>query len=125
MKRIAWITTLVLGTLAGLVVLWQFRQALVIFLLSLATSAAVRPVITRLTKRGLKPGLALILTYLMLLTLIGGLFVIISRTLLRDLEQMTNNLTAAYEEITQTWPESNDQILRTIAGQLPPVDQLI
>ena len=125
MKRIAWITALVLGTLAGLVVLWQFRQALVIFLLSLATSAAVRPVITRLTKRGLKPSLALILTYLMILTLIGGLFVIISRTLLRDLEQMTNNLTAAYEEITQTWPESDDQILRTIAGQLPPVDQLI
>ncbi len=125
MKRIAWITAIVLGTLAGLVVLWQFRQALIIFLLSLATSAAVRPVITRLTKLGLKPGLALILTYLMLLTLIGGLFVIISRTLLRDLEQMTNNLTAAYETITQTWPESDDQILRTIAGQLPPADQLI
>lgn len=125
MKRIAWITALVLGTLAGLVVLWQFRQALVIFLLSLATSAALRPVITRLTRRGFKPGLALILTYLMLFLLVGGLFVIISRSLLGDLEQMTNNLTSAYETITHTWPESDDEILKAISGQLPPVENLL
>jgi len=124
MKRIAWITTLVLGTITVLLILWQFHQALFIFLLSLATSAAVRPIINSLIKRGIKPGLALIFTYLSLLVLVGGLFVLISRSLLSDLEQLTNNLTAGYEQILQDWPESEDQILKTIAAQLPPAEKL-
>ena len=124
MKRIAWITALILGTMATLVLLWQFRQALLVFLLSLATAAAVRPIILKLIKRGIKPGIALALTYLALLLLIGGLFVIISRSLLTDLEQLTNNLTAGYENILQTWPTSGDQIQEAIVGRLPPADKL-
>ena len=124
MKRVAWITALVLGTIAALVLLWQFRQAMVVFLLSLATSAAVRPVIHSLTKRGLKPGLALIFTYLSILVLVGGLFTVIGRSLFNDLEQLTNNLTSGYEQILVDWPASGDQILKTIAGQLPPAEKL-
>ncbi|HWQ84454.1 MAG TPA: AI-2E family transporter [Anaerolineales bacterium] len=124
MKRVAWITALVLGTVAFLLLIWQFRQALIVFLLSLATAAALRPTINRLTARGIKPGLSLGLTYLFLLLMVGGLFVLISRTLLVDLEQITNNITLAYDEIVNTWPESNDQFLSAIASQLPPTTEL-
>lgn len=124
MKRIAWITALVLGTITVLLILWQFHQALFIFLLSLATSAAIRPIINNLIKRGVKPGLALIFTYLTLLVLVGGLFVLISRSLLTDLEQLTNNLTTGYEQILQDWPESENQILKMVVAQLPPAEKL-
>ena len=103
MKRIIWLTALVLGTLAGLVLLWQFRQAVIVFLLSLATAAGMRPVINFFIKRGIKPGLALLLAYFSLLILAGGLFAVLGRTLLSDLEQITDNLTTAYEEIVDTW----------------------
>lgn len=124
MKRIAWITALVLGTITVLLILWQFHQALFIFLLSLATSAAIRPIINNLIKRGVKPGLALIFTYITLLVLVGGLFVLISRSLLTDLEQLTNNLTTGYEQILQDWPESENQILKMVVAQLPPAEKL-
>lgn len=124
MKRIIWLTALVLGTLASLVLLWQFRQAVIVFLLSLATAAGMRPVISFFIKRGLKPGLALLLAYLSLVILAGGLFAMLGRTLLSDLEQITDNLTTVYEEIVDTWPESDDQMRETIANQLPPADEL-
>ena len=124
MKRIIWLTALVLGTLAGLALLWQFRQAVIVFLLSLATAAGMRPVINFFIKRGIKPGLALLLAYLSLVILASGLFAVLGRTLLSDLEQTTDNLTTAYEEIVDTWPESDDQMRKTIANQLPPADEL-
>lgn len=124
MKRIIWLTALVLGTLAGLVLLWQFRQAVIVFLLSLVTAAGMRPVINFFIKRGIKPGLALLLAYFSLLILAGGLFAVLGRTLLSDLEQITDNLTTAYEEIVDTWPESDDQIRKNVVNQLPPADEL-
>jgi putative permease len=124
MKRIAWITALVLGTLAVLFLLWQFRVAFVVFLLSLATAAAVRPVITLLTKRSIKRGIAILITNLSLLVLVGGLLVILSRPLVEDLAQMTNNLQLWYENLVQTWPESGDGLQSAIIGQLPPTAAL-
>lgn len=124
MKRIAWITAIVLGTLMGLVLLWQFRQAIVVFLLSLAAAAAIRPVIDYLTRRGIKPGIALVVAYLSLILLVGGLLTVLSRTLVKDLEQMTNNLAAAYDNIDRTWPARGDALLSTIAAQLPPTAAL-
>ena len=41
--KIAWYVALVLITLTGLLLLWQFSTAVVIFLLSLALAAAFRP----------------------------------------------------------------------------------
>ena len=124
MKRIAWITALVLGTLAFLLVLWEFRVAFFVFLLSLATAAAVRPVITFLTKRGIKRGAAVLIANLSLLVLVGGLLVILSRPLVEELAQMTNNLQLWYENLLRTWPENGDALQSAIAGQLPPTSEL-
>ena len=124
MKRIAWITALVLGTLMSLILLWQFRQAIVVFLLSLAAAASIRPVIDSLTRRGVRPGIALLIAYLALILLMGGLLTALSRTLVGDLEQMTNNLAEAYENINRTWPARGDALLATLASQLPPAPEL-
>ena len=124
MKRIAWITAIVLGTLTVLFLLWLFRVAFVVFLLSLATAAAVHPVITLLTKWGIKRGIAILITNLTLLVLIGGLLVILSRPLVEDLAQMTNNIQLWYENLVRTLPESEDGLQVAIARQLPPTAEL-
>ena len=124
MKRIAWITALVLGTLTVLVLLWQFRVAFIVFLLSLATAAAIRPVILSLTTRGFKRGIAILVTNLSSLLLVGGLLIILSRPLVEDLAQMTNNLQLSYENLLRTWLESDAGLQSAISGQLPPTQEL-
>ena len=53
MRRLAFSTALVLATLAGIAILWELRGAVLIFFLSLGTSAALRPVIEQLHRWGL------------------------------------------------------------------------
>ena len=48
MKRLAWFTLLVLATLTLALIFWEFRVAVVLFGLSLAVAAAVRPLVDRL-----------------------------------------------------------------------------
>ena len=55
---------LVLATLTGVFLLWQFRSVLVLFLFALALAAAMRRPIDYLAGRKLPRGLAIILTYL-------------------------------------------------------------
>ena len=43
MKRILWVAFVVLTTITVLAISWEFRSAIVLFLISLATAAAFRP----------------------------------------------------------------------------------
>jgi predicted PurR-regulated permease PerM len=58
MIRVAWIAALVLVTLTVLLLLWQFSEAVVMFLISLAVAAAFRPMIETLSQRFVRKGLA-------------------------------------------------------------------
>lgn len=124
MKRIAWYATVVLATITGLIILWQFRQALLLFLLSLATAAAFRPLIAFFTDHRLPRSIALLLSYLIILGLTIGILGVISGPLIRDMEQATNNFTASYEQIQAKWPESGVPFQRMLANQLPPPTDL-
>ena len=73
MKRIAWYTMLVLITLSGLLLFWQFRQALVLFLLSLAISSAFHPLIDYFTERKIPRNFALVFSYATVLGVVAGL----------------------------------------------------
>ena len=56
MRRLAAATALVLATLAFMAVLWELRGAVLIFFLSLGTSAALRPAIEQFHRWGLPRG---------------------------------------------------------------------
>jgi predicted PurR-regulated permease PerM len=124
MKRLVWYTATVLATLTILVLLWQFRQALVLFLLSLATAAAFRPLIEFFTRRKIPRSIALFLSYFLVVGLILLLLFLVSGPLIRELERASNNFSLFYERIMVSWPETGTALQRTLAEQLPPPEEL-
>ncbi|MFZ0545046.1 MAG: AI-2E family transporter [Candidatus Promineifilaceae bacterium] len=72
-KQLVWMGTAVMTTLLALLLLWQFRTAVVFVLVSLALAAAVRPLINRWARRGLVVRLVLILLFLVAL----GVFILL------------------------------------------------
>jgi predicted PurR-regulated permease PerM len=115
---------IVLATLTGLFILWQFREALLLFLLSLAIAAAFRPLIDFFTSQRLPHGIALLLSYLLILGLTVGILALIGGPLLRDIEQATNEFITTYERIRLNWPESEILFQQMLANQLPPSQEL-
>lgn len=124
MRRVALYVLIVLATLTGLFILWQFREALLLFLLSLAIAAAFRPLIDFFTSQRLPHGIALLLSYLLILGLTVGILALIGGPLLRDIEQATNEFITTYERIRLNWPESEILFQQMLANQLPPSQEL-
>lgn len=124
MRRVIGATLVILATLAGLVLLWQFRDALILFVFSLALAAAMRPIIDYWIERGMNRALAILLTYLMGVIVVAVLLLLVLGPLLTELEQATNNLSDAYQQIIKTWP-SGSSFQQAIAARLPPTDTLL
>lgn len=120
MKRLAWFTTVVLGTTTLMLLLWEFREEFLVFLLSLAMAAAVRPLINYLNNRyRLSPGLASILIYVVGLVVIGLLFYTVSGLLLIEVQRAANNFALRYEFIKTQWPQGT-ALQQAIAERIPP-----
>jgi predicted PurR-regulated permease PerM len=119
-RRLAWFTTVVLGTAMVALLLWQFRAEFLVFLLSLAMAAAVRPLINYLnSKYHLSPGLASILIYTVGLAVIIVLLYTVSGLLLAELQRAGNTFTLTYELIKIQWPHGT-AFQQAIAERLPP-----
>ncbi len=63
MKRLASYTALVLVTLLGAGLVWEFRGVILLFAFSLAIAAALRPLVDRQVERGWHRGLSILLVY--------------------------------------------------------------
>ncbi|MGD9647596.1 MAG: AI-2E family transporter [Pirellulales bacterium] len=124
MKRLALGTAVVVATLVGLLMLWQLEEAVLIFLLSLAVAAGMRPVVDRIGEYGLPRSLALALAYVLVLCALGGMFVVVGSQFLAELQLAADDVVRAYEHVTTTWPTLNDPVRKAIAKQLLPPDEL-
>ncbi len=124
MKQVVWYTFLVLATLLALLLLWQARLALIIFLLSLAIAAAFRPLVDALVEKRRSRGLALFISYMLALLVIGALFFIIGGPLINDLQQAGNDLVSLYEHIATDWRNNGTSFQKAIAGQFPEPSEL-
>jgi putative permease len=121
-KRLAQMTAVALATLLVVGALWQFRTAVVLFILSLALSAALRPLVERQVDRGWPRAVALILVYVLALALLGALVWSVGQAVLNDLRLLLDETAMAYERIWQTWPEGNT-FQQMVARALPaPTD---
>lgn len=105
MRRLAWFTFVVLATLTAVLLLWEFRIAVVLFVLSLALAAALKPPIERLGQRGLSHGLAVVITYGISVGLIVALIVLFGGRFITELQELANDLARSYEHIKAAWPQ--------------------
>lgn len=124
MRRLIGYTVTVLLTLTILIILWQLRQAIFLFVLSLAIAAAFRPLIDFLANKKVPRGLALGLAYLLVISAIGLVVFAIGGPLIRDLQQATDDLSIYYQRIITEWPRSGSLFQSTLAQQLPSPETL-
>lgn len=125
MRQVAIYGLTVMVTLVVMVLLWQFREAVFLFLLSLSVAAAMQPLIYSFTNRGLPQQVSLGISYLLLIGVLVGLIVIISEPLVGDLQNLTNDFMVGYEEISYVWPRNGTQFQQSLAAQLPNPDDLV
>jgi len=118
LKRVAIYAAVVMGTLALVHLVWVFRQALILFLFSLAVAASARPYVEWLARYGLRRMWALLIVYLISLALFSALLMIVGRSLLSELQQLTDNTIRWYDQIWAEWPLGTE-IQQTIVRQLP------
>ena len=120
MIRIVRYTFVVLTTLMLLLLLWQFSSAIVLFLLSLAVAAALRPLINSLTGRYVPKRLALGMIYFLLVAAIVSSFWMMGTPLLDELQVATDDFVSNYDRAKAEWPERGTAFQQALAEQLPP-----
>jgi putative permease len=119
MKRIMTYTAVVLGTCAGLYILWQFRLIILLFILSLFVAATIRPLIEWLMAHGFGRTTSQALTYLFLA---GGLILFIwlaGDPLMNELNRAANQSIIRYESLNRNWQEGASW-QQAVANNLPP-----
>ncbi|ABX05439.1 MAG TPA: AI-2E family transporter [Herpetosiphon sp.] len=124
MKQLARVTATILFTLALVVLMWMFSDAVLLFLVSLVIASAVRPFAQRLIDRGMSRGAAYGLVYFASFVFFGGLFAVISRGLLSELQLAGDQLLNFYTRVTLTWPQGQEW-QQTIASELPSRQALL
>lgn len=123
MKRFVAYAIVIIATLVGLLLLWESRLVVGIFLLSLLLTAAVRPIIVRLTARGLPKALGTLLTYVSGLLLLGLGLYFLSGPLVAELDLLADRLTATYDRFYPYWQAGN-AFEQALASRLPPPARL-
>jgi predicted PurR-regulated permease PerM len=121
-KRIAMAAAISLATLTVAAVLWRFRTAAVLFALSVIASAAARPAVDALERR-LGRSAAVVLSYVMGLTLFGIFVYLASRGVLRELDGAADRLSAAYEHL-RVGAGASRRFPTLLFGRLPPATAL-
>jgi predicted PurR-regulated permease PerM len=115
----------VIATLGILLLIWQFRGAIVLFFLSLAVAALLRPFIDDLSSRLLSKRLALGIVYGLVILGVIVFFLTVSPLLLQDLQNATNDFIGYYDRAKLEWAETGSVFQKTLAEQLPPSTDLI
>lgn len=124
MMRVIRYATIVVITLAALLMLWQFSIAIVLFLLSLAVAAALRPLINGLMGRRISKRLALAIVYTLLVASIVGSLFLIGASTLDELQMASDDLISNYDRAKVEWPLRGSVFQKALAEQLPPSAEL-
>src|SRR5512135_1443420 len=115
MMRVIRYTVVVVITLIGLLLLWQFSIAILLFLLSLAVAAALRPLISSITGRNIPKRFALGIVYFLLIAAIVSSLLLISSPLLDELKKGTDDFVANYNHAKTVWPQQGNLFQQALA----------
>jgi predicted PurR-regulated permease PerM len=122
MKRVALAAVISLATLTVVALLWRFRDAAFLFALTVVVAAAARPAIEGLEQR-LGRTLAVTVTYVLGLGLFGIFVYLVSRGVLRELDDAAVRLSAAYDRL-RAQAASARGLPTALLGRLPPIAAL-
>jgi predicted PurR-regulated permease PerM len=122
-KQIIRVGAAVMTTLLALVVLWQFRIAVVYVVISLALAAALRPSANRLVRRGFVARVARILLYLVTLGSLGFLLFLTGETAINEIQQLAHTVSVQDEWRLPIWLEGSS-FQQALVAWLPPPSKL-
>ncbi len=123
MKKMAVIGAAVMTTLLALVVLWQFRIAVVYVLISLTLAAALRPLVNRLVGRGFVVRVAWILLYLVILGSFGFLLFLTGKTAINEIQQLAHTVSVQDAWRLPVWLDGSP-FQQALVARLPPPSKL-
>ena len=124
MKRVIWYVVVIAITLVTLILIWQFSIAIVLFALSLAVAAALRPLISQIAMRIRSKRFALSLVYSAVIGSILVLLVVGGQLLFHDLQKATDDFATSYERVKNDWPREGSMFQQSLVEQLPSPDDL-
>lgn len=122
-KKLVWIAIAVMTTVLALVILWQFRIAVVYFLVSLALAASVSPLVKRWPRRGFALRLAIIFLFVLALGSFGFLLFLGGGSAIGEIKQLANTVAVQDEWMLPEWLQGSSIQLQ-LAARLPPPSQL-
>jgi predicted PurR-regulated permease PerM len=122
-KRVMWLGTAVMTTLLALLLLWQFRTAVLYVLVSLALAAAARSLAKRRAGQSLVSRLVVISVALIALGIVGFLLFLAISAALRDIQELVQQVSVQNEWRQPQWlvGSSFQQLLDT---RLPSPSEL-
>ncbi len=123
MRRFVPSAMVVLATLVILILVWELRVAVILFILSIMLAAAIRAPVVFWINRGLPRAVAFLLTYLLALILLVGVGYMVVGPGLTNLQQATDSFDQAYRQITANWPHGTP-FQQMVGKQLPPPQDL-
>lgn len=123
MSRVAINTLVVLGVLLGIYVLWQLRAAALLFFLSLAVAASLRPTISWLSRRRLPHMAALTVTYLVVFGSLCLLLAAAATPFVTQVQQFGDDFVLAYQTVFERIEDAPREKSGPL-GMLPKPDDL-
>jgi predicted PurR-regulated permease PerM len=113
----------VMTTLLALLLLWQFRIAVVYVLISLMLAAALRPLVQRLVGRRFMVRMAWILLYLATLGSFGFLIFLTGKAVINEIQQLAHTVSVQDAWRLPGWLEGSS-FQQTVTAQLPAPSKL-
>lgn len=122
-KQVIVIGTAVMATVLGLLLLWQFRLALVYVLFSLALAAAFRPLAKRLYGRKLAARIGLILLYLLIVVGFALLLTLSVAAAVGEVQELGSQVSVRDEWQEPAWL-AGTSVQTLLNDRLPPPSAL-
>ena len=111
-------------TFLALLVLWQFRIAVVYLLISLTIAASLRPLVQHLVRRTIMVRLAWILLYLVILGSFGFIIYLTSRIAIYEIQLLAQAVSAQDQWILPVWLQGT-WFQQLLTAHLPPPSNLV
>lgn len=123
MRKLAWYTAVSLATIALVALIWEFQTAIILFILSLMVAAILRPLVNLLIVRGLALGLALVISYFIMIALLVGLVLYLGGPIIAELQAAGTGFPDSYAQFKIQWL-GGSWFQQTIAQGLPDLNNL-